>query len=293
MGQIEHDYVDNNGIRLHYAHSGQGPLILFVHGFPECWVQWKSAMEALSDEYRVVAMDMRGYNLSDRPADIAAYGREALLSDLNAVVDHFGVQKFTLVAHDWGGMMAWYYAGAFPERLNQLVILNAAHPLKFRDLYRGDARQQASSGYIKTLISPESPSILAANDFAYLRKIFAPLVDKKLIDEGEMEAYVAAWKQPGALLAMTHYYRADINEIRGANPAHGPHPWEGENGPKRIDVPTLILWGEKDPYFIDENLHGLDQYLSNLKVVKLGVGHWVAQEAGREVVAQIRACSPK
>src|SRR5580658_9864358 len=122
---IRHDYAAVNGLRLHYAACGdpERPLLLFLHGFPEFWYAWKNQLEVFGHDYFAVAPDLRGFNLSDKPAEVKAYRDRHLMADIGALAQHFGKDRFTLIAHDWGGAVAWSFAAAFPQCLERLIII--------------------------------------------------------------------------------------------------------------------------------------------------------------------------
>ena len=126
--EVEHHYADSDGVKIHYASIGEGESVLFVHGFPDFWYSWRHQMEMLAPHFRAVAMDTRGYNLSDKPTGVAHYQMEHLLADINAVIDDLGVEQVTLVGHDWGGAIAWQYTMANQDRVKRLIILNLTHP---------------------------------------------------------------------------------------------------------------------------------------------------------------------
>lgn len=142
---IEHALADVNGVRLHYASAGEGKLILFLHGFPEFWYMWKEQLAEFSRDYRAVALDMRGYNLSSKPAEVEAYGIDFLIEDVRGLAAHLGYEKFILAGHDWGGVVAWAFALRHPNLLEKLIIVNAPHPAIFRRELRENPRQQAAS----------------------------------------------------------------------------------------------------------------------------------------------------
>jgi len=140
---ISLDYAKVNGIRLHYARAGHGQLILFAHGFPEFWFQWRRQLDEFERDYLVVAPDLRGYNLSDKPAGVSQYEISYMVDDLLALAAHIGQKKFFLVGHDWGGVVCWFLAARHPEAVRKLVILNAPHPAVFaRELRNNPAQQQ-------------------------------------------------------------------------------------------------------------------------------------------------------
>src|SRR6516165_1464331 len=132
------EYASVNGVRLHYVSAGKGPLILFLHGFPEFWYEWKDQLAEFGKDHLAVAPDMRGYNLSDKPRDLAQYRISVLVEDIRALGEHFAPgKKFVLVGHDWGGAVAWSFAIAHPEMVEKLIIVNAPHPGIFARLLAG------------------------------------------------------------------------------------------------------------------------------------------------------------
>jgi pimeloyl-ACP methyl ester carboxylesterase len=224
--EIVHETVDLGDVKLHVARAGQGPLMLFLHGFPEFWRAWQAQLEEFGADFLAVAPDQRGYNLSDKPADLAAYRPDKLIADIGKLADHYAPgQTFTLVAHDWGGAIAWGYAIAQPQRLDKLVIINAPHPGRFAEALRTDKGQQAASQYMRFFRDPSAESVLSANNFQTLwERTFAPLHAAGMVDDAFKAEYLAAWGQPGALTGGLNWYRA--------TPMRPPSP-EGQDGPAR------------------------------------------------------------
>jgi pimeloyl-ACP methyl ester carboxylesterase len=286
----EHKFAEVNGVKLHYVTEGQGKLLLFAHGFPEFWYGWKKQLDEFGRDHQAVAPDLRGYNLSSKPADVDQYAVPLMVEDIRALAAHIGAKKFTLVGHDWGGVVAWAFAAAHPEMLEQLVIINAPHPAVFaRELRENPAQQQASQ-YMLVFRSPQTEAFLSANNCAALvENILGEGLKKGYFNEEDKKAYVEAWSQPGALTGGLNYYRA----------AHiGPPTGEaGEFAAQagldpaafRIKVPTLVIWGEKDAYLLAGNLEGLDKFVPNLRVERIPeAGHWVVHEQPERVNRFIR-----
>src|SRR5208282_2657836 len=145
---LKHEYAEVNGVRLHYVSAGKGPLILFLHGFPEFWYEWKNQLAEFAKGHQAVAPDMRGYNLSEKPTELDQYKMVTLVEDIRALADRLSHhKKFVLVAHDWGGAVAWSFAIAHPDYLSKLVIINAPHPGVFAKLLSSDPAQQKASQY--------------------------------------------------------------------------------------------------------------------------------------------------
>jgi len=281
-------YADVNGQRLHYASEGKGPLMMFVHGFPEFWYAWQGQLAEFGRDHHAVALDMRGYNLSSKPKDVKDYEVPRLVEDLAALADHLGAKKFTLVAHDWGGGVAWAFALMKPERLERLVIVNAPHPAIFRRLLAENPDQQKASQYMLTFRSAEAEGMLSKDNFAVLRQM--------VLGEGQpwgwatpedTKAYLEAWGQPGALTGGLNFYRA----ARTGPPAPG-EPARGlstDLASMIVKVPTLVIWGEKDRALLTVNLDGLDKVVTDLTVRRIPDGtHWVAHEKPAEVNGYIR-----
>jgi epoxide hydrolase 4 len=288
---IDHSYAYVNGIRLHYATSGRGKLMLFVHGFPEFWYAWKNQLVEFRRDYQAVAPDMRGYNLSEKPAGVDQYQVKFLREDLRALAEHLGCKRFVLVGHDWGGAIAWAFALQYPSYLEKLVIINAPHPAVFERELRANPAQQKASEYMLMFRSPEAERILSANRYDFLYTgVLSEGIKHGYFTAEDCKAYLAAWSQPGAITGGLNYYRA----------AHiGPPTPEGEpaNGKfvaefadLKIKVPTLVIWGEKDPYLLTGNLDGLEEFVSDLTIKRIPDGtHWVVHEKPALINDSIRA----
>src|SRR5262249_13023724 len=157
-------------VRLHYAATGKGKLMLFLHGFPEFWYEWKDQLAEFGKNYQAVAPDMRGYNLSSKPAETDQYQVKYLVEDVRALAEHFGQKKFILVGHDWGGAIAWAFAIAHPEYLEKLIVINAPHPGVFQRELRENPAQQKASSYMLLFRSPQAEETLSADNYARLVK---------------------------------------------------------------------------------------------------------------------------
>lgn len=267
---MEHHYADVNSVRLHYVKDGHGPLMILLHGFPEFWYAWRKLIPEFAKDHLVVAPDMRGYNLSAKPAGVAQYGIQFLIEDIRALAEHLGYKKFTLVGHDWGGSVAWAFAIKNPQYLEKLVILNAPHPGVFGKLLRDNPEQQKASQYMAAFQNPGIEALMAADHFSALKKAMG-----FTFTEEETKAYEGAWSQPGALASAINYYRA-----------RRPTP---EGMDLSVHVPTLVLWGEKDTALLVANVEGLDAYIPSLKIKKFpAASHWIVHEQPNEVSRAIR-----
>ena len=284
---FEHEYADVNSINLHYVTVGHGKLMMFLHGFPEFWYEWKNQLAEFGRDYQAVAPDMRGYNLSSKPADVAQYRIKYLIEDVRALAEYLGHKKFILVAHDWGGGVAWPFAMRHPEYLEKLVIINAVHPAIFLRELRDNPAQQKASQYILVHRTPEAENILARDNYAVLvSNLLEDGMKKGYFTEEDRKVYVQAWSQPGALTGGLNYYRAahlgsftgESDDILSADPSLFT-----------VSVPTLVIWGEKDRWLLTGNLTGLDKYVPNLTIKRIPDGsHWVIHEKPALVNSYIR-----
>jgi epoxide hydrolase 4 len=285
---FKHDYAEVNGIRLHYVTNGAGKLILFVHGFPEFWYAWKDQLAEFGRDHCAVALDMRGYNLSDKPEAVEQYAIKYLVEDLRALARSLGHERFIVVAHDWGGAVAWALAINHPECVEKLVIVNSPHPAVFaRELAENPVQQQASQ-YMLAFRSRKTESALSADNYAALVGIvMGEGLQKGHFTEADREAYIAAWSQPGALTGGLNYYRAS----RVGPPSRDEQARTFEPGTRSMDVrvPTLVIWGEKDVALTPGNLEGLDAYVPDLTIRRIPDGtHWVVHEQPALVNGHIR-----
>jgi pimeloyl-ACP methyl ester carboxylesterase len=286
---MEHHYADLDGIRLHYVDAGAGPLMLFVHGFPEFWYAWKNQLEEFSRDHHAVALDMRGHNLSDKPADAKAYRPKHLVADLRNLIDHLGGRPCIVVAHDWGGAAAWNLAAAHPDCIEKLVIINSPHPVTFARELRDNPAQIEASRYMLLLRQARAGRLMAENNYERLAAMLSKYTtDKAWLTEEELDRYREAWAQPGALDCSLNYYRA--------SPLHPATPEEpGAAGlaldPEqfKVSVPTLVIWGERDTALLPGLLDGLDELVTDLTIKRIPDGsHWVIHEHPDEVNRLIR-----
>jgi pimeloyl-ACP methyl ester carboxylesterase len=292
----KHQFAEVNGIRLHYVTAGKGPLIIFLHGFPEFWYEWKDQLPEFARDHRAVAPDMRGYNLSAKPAGVDAYQMENLLEDVRALAEHLGYKRFVLVGHDWGGGVAWSFAIAHPEYLEKLVIVNCPHPAILARELAGNPAQQKASQYMLLFRSPQAEQLLTANNYAGLVEgVLGDGLKSGVFTEADKEAYIAAWSQPGALTGGLNYYRAaNLGPPTAAKEGDAAAPSKrsafGSDAANLIvKVPTLVIWGEKDTALLTGNLEGMDKFVPDLTVKRIPDGsHWVIHEKPALVNGYIR-----
>lgn len=282
-------YAVVNGVKLHYVSVGKGDLMIFLHGFPEFWYEWRNQLAEFGTDHLAVAPDMRGYNLSDKPGDVDSYQTKYLIEDVRALARHLGHKKFTLVAHDWGGAVAWALAIAHPECIEKLVIVNAPHPGVFARLLRDDPAQQKASGYMLLFRGPQAESVLSANHYAVLvDAVLGSGLKSGVFNEDDKKAYIEAWSQTGALTGGLNYYRA----ARLGPPQPGTEStgnFSVDAAKLTVSVPTLVIWGEKDTALLTANLDGLDRFVPRLTIKRIPEGtHWVIHEKPDEVNRYIR-----
>jgi epoxide hydrolase 4 len=286
---IKHDYADVNGIRMHYAHAGSGKLVLFAHGFPEFWYCWKELLPEFARDHHAVAPDMRGYNLTSKPAEVEKYDIGILVDDLGTLAQSLGHKTFTLVAHDWGGGVAWSLAMRHPEWLDRLIIVNSPHPVVFERELNSNPAQQKASMYTRAFQSPKTEAMLAADNFKLLRDtVITDGLQRGHFTDADTQAYITAWSQPGALTGHLNYYRA---ARMGPPVKPGETARSFETGIKDpvVRVPTLVIWGEQDPHLMVTNLDGLEAYVPDLTVRRIPDGtHWVVHEQPGLVIRFIR-----
>jgi epoxide hydrolase 4 len=271
-----HRYATVNGVRLHYVEYGKGPLILLLHGFPECWYAWRYQLPALAQAgFRVVAPDLRGYNLSDKPRGVHAYRMECLIGDVKGLIQTLGEDRAVVVGHDWGGVIAWQLAISEPQMVKKLIILNAPHPQRYLEALKTPG-QLLRSWYVLFFQLPWLPELMIHSfGFAGLRqRLLNEPVHADAFDEVTVKVYQRALAQPGALTAALNYYRAGFRSlVRGLRPNIQP-----------IEMPTLVIWGEQDRYLGADLLEGLEPWVKDLTVERFAdASHWVQAEVPERV----------
>lgn len=282
---IAHDVAHANGLRFHLATCGDGErLALCLHGFPESCYSWRYQLPLLAQlGYRVWAPDLRGYGQTDRPPRRQDYAIERLLDDVAGLIEASGARSTLLVAHDWGAVIAWYFAMRQPHTLERLVILNVPHPAVMERVIR-TPRQLLRSWYVLFFQIPGLPEFLmGANHARIIGDAFRNMaVDKRRFPDEVLQIYRDNAAAPGALTAMINYYRA---LVRG-----GGADRQRRLGYPIIEVPTLMIWGESDAALGKETTYGTGAYVRDLTMRYLpNVSHWVQQEAPEVVNAMLAA----
>ncbi len=300
FNEMEEKYVETNGVKLHTVIIGpdSGEPIILLHGFPDFWYGWKDVILGLKDEFKLIVPDMRGYNLSDKPEGIDNYAIDLLVDDIKGLSEALNLGKFYLAGHDWGGPVAWGVAEKYPELIKKLIICNGPHPMVMANAIGKHKEQQQASSYILEFIKPKSADKLMANDFQILRAVMNMDFDTlrelfggsevvndselpkrdKVLDDFDMGKYVEAWGQPGALHAGLNWYRAAVKAMGKRS------KWTGI-----IKVPTLVMHGMADMALTEHTLEGLEDYVKDLKIVRIdGASHWVMFDAPEIVIKNIR-----
>jgi epoxide hydrolase 4 len=278
MNNWQHNFISTNGINLHYVSEGAGKLMLMLHGFPEFWYSWRHQIKEFASDYHTVALDLRGYNDSDKPAQQSAYQMSELIQDIKGVITGLGYEDCILVAHDWGGAIAWNFAYAYPEMVEKLIVLNIPHPAKFAQGLR-TPEQLLKSWYILAFQIPFLPELLfQLNDYQAVKEAFSGMaINKTAFSEADLNAYRDAAAKPGALTAMINYYRGIFPLLFNNQPE-----WQ------ILEIPTLTIWGEADTALGKELTYGTEAYVRDWQIKYIpNCSHWVQQEQPALVNAYI------
>ncbi|QMW04349.1 alpha/beta fold hydrolase [Spirosoma foliorum] len=284
---MTHTFVNTSGstadsapVRLHVVQAGPatGPLIILLHGFPEFWFGWKQQIEALAEAgFWVWVPDQRGYNISDKPTAVDAYGLDTLASDVVSLINAAGREKAVIVGHDWGAAVAWWTAVSYPERVERLVALNVPHPIVMKRFASRDIGQLFRSWYIGFFQLPWLPEVVVRlGNWAFLAQTMTRSSRENTFAEDDLKQYRAAWSQPGAARAMINWYRASFQKppIRRNN--------------IRVRVPTLLIWGVKDQFLKREMAQPSIDLCDSGRVVFIeSATHWVQHEEAQRVTELI------
>lgn len=281
----------STGVTLNVAVAGpeDAPPVILLHGFPESHRTWRGVAPLLEDRFRLIMPDQRGFAGSDRPLDVDEYETDKLIGDIFALAEALGVERFALVGHDWGGAIAWPAAMRNDPRLTKLAIINAPHPLIFQKSLIEDADQRAASQYINWFRVPGAEKAIEAMGFeAFFQKTFMSHVELASVSEEEKQQYIAEWSQPGGMLPMLNWYRATKLIVPPPGATVAVPDFLLRAFPK-IHVPTLVVWGMKDPALLPLQLEGLEALVDDLTVVKLpDAGHFAPWEAPDQVASALR-----
>jgi epoxide hydrolase 4 len=275
LNEIKHLYVEINKIKLHVATVGGGKPLFLLHGFPDFWYGWKNLIPMLKNTYKLIIPDLRGYNLSEKPEGVENYDMDILIEDIINLVDYFKFDEIYLAGHDWGGVIAWCFAEKHPDRVKKMMILNAPHPKIFQEQLSKNKAQQRASFYIFEFLKPHGEQFVIENDFKWLKwAVFSGMDKKKDFTEYDKQQYLKAWSKPGAIEGGVNYYRANLNF----------KTWTG-----KINVPTIVIHGMDDVAVLPSVLDGLEEYVKNLKIVKVEkASHWVMHDVPELIAKNIK-----
>ena len=274
-----------NGMRLHFASAGERgrPLLIFLHGFPEFWYAWHAQLQAFGDTHFAVAPDLRGFNLSDMPAEVSDYRPRLLSQDIEQLIAHLGYQRCVMVAHDLGGAVAWNIAIGQPQLLERLIIINATHPYPFAKGLASDRRQQEASAYMNWLRAPGSEQALAKDNFRVMEQLMLGMgrPDDHWFDQQTRERYHACWSR--GLAGGVNYYRA--------TPLHPPTDTDPGAAKLTLDpgslhcrVPVRVIWGMQDKALLPQLLDDLPTLVDDLVIERIPEAtHWIVHEQPQRV----------
>lgn len=264
----KHGFAKSGDVRIHYVTKGSGPLVVLLHGFPDYWYTWRHQMPALAKKHQVVAIDLRGYNESDKPEGVENYAMGKLVGDVEAVIRHFKRDKAIIVGHDWGGAIAWSFAMFHPEMTDRLIILNLPHPKGLmRELVK-NPEQRKNSGYAREFQKPDAASKLTAEGLAgWVR------------DKTARAKYVEAFRR-SSFEGMLNYYKANYPR---------PNADEPVREMPKIKCPVLMFHGLKDKALLASGLNGTWDWIDNeLTLVTIPrAGHFVQQDAAELVTRKM------
>lgn len=268
--KVKHGYANSNGVKIHYATLGSGPLLVMIHGFPDFWYTWRDQMESLSDRFQCVAIDQRGYNLSDKPKGIENYDVRLLVGDVAAVIKSLGQERAIIVGHDWGGLVAWQFALNLPQMTDRLIILNLPHPRGLTRELAHNPEQQKNSQYARNFQQPDAASKLTPEQLAGWVK-----------DPAAREKYIEAFKRSD-IEAMLNYYKRNYPR----------EPYTEDTTPVvKTQMSVLMIHGLGDTALLAGALNNTWDWMGkDLTLVTIpGSGHFVQQDASELVSRTMKA----
>lgn len=271
MDRVDHRYAQNGDVKLHYASLGEGPLVVMIHGFPDFWYSWRDQMQALAAGYQVVALDNRGYNLSDQPEGVESYAMQALVGDIAAVIKAEGARTATIVGHDWGGAIAWSLAAYRPDLVERLIVLNLPHLNGLSREQRNNPQQRAASAYAFQFQQPDAHKALNAEQLAGW-----------VTDPQARRHYVEAFER-SSFEGMLNYYRANYATPDSLDSDAAPPPLP------MIKAPVLLMHGLDDRALLPGALNNTWEWVEqDLTIVTVpGAAHFIQQDASAFVTRTI------
>jgi len=274
--ELEHSYIETNGIKLHVVQAGpkSGVPVVLLHGFPEFWYGWRHQIPALVEAgCRVIVPDQRGYNLSDKPNGVKSYGVFTLVNDIIGLIDALGYEKVNLVGHDWGAITAWTLANKYPERLQRLSIMNAPHPAVMKRFLQRDLEQFRRSWYVFFFQLPWLPEAgMKQDNWRGAERALRGSGKIHTFTDEDIVKYKEAWSQLDAMTSMINWYRASLRYQLPMLKA------------PRIKVPTLMMWGMKDFALSHRMARPSMDYVDEENLILFPEAtHWVQHDAAEEV----------
>ena len=265
-----------SGLNMNVARAGAGPLIVMLHGFPESWYSWRHQIRALSPHFECVAPDMRGYGETDAPIGVANYSLDKLVGDVADLIDACGRRSAIVMAHDWGGAIAWATALQRPEIVERLIVMNCPHLKKMGDNLRRSPRQLLRSWYMFFFQIPRLPeALLRARDYSIIKKMLRDsAVQKSAFTDEDLIHFRESFRNPYSITAAINYYRAMMRE--NLRNFRTPPPWMN----RKIEAPTMVIWGEQDVALRKELTFGMKELFTGPFEIHYipDSGHWVQQE---------------
>jgi pimeloyl-ACP methyl ester carboxylesterase len=273
--------VSANGIRFRTMVDGppQADMFILLHGFPDGAELWSRQVDALAKAgYLAVAPDLRGYGLSDAPDAKDRYAIDHLVDDVAALIRAFGRESAHVAGHDWGAVVAWFFAARHPEMTKTLTALSVGHPAALAAASKDDEDQQARSRYVGLfLLEGKAERVLAEDDYRRLRLTWSIGPNPEAVPRSVVEHFTRSLARPGRLTAALNYYRANLTAVGAA--------WEGLSNIGPIATPTVLLWGDQDPALGRRGAEDTRKYMEGeyeLRVLE-GAGHWVNFDRPDEV----------
>lgn len=266
------------------------PAIVFLHGFPENHRTWRHQLEHLSDRFRCIAPDQRGYGNSSHPQEVSEYEVGKLVGDIFALAEALETGPFTIAGHDWGGAIAWLVAmfGQGDGRVTRAVIANSPHPAVFQKLLFTDPAQRAASQYMRAFRDTANDPLIREHGLPGLLRTALDWDDRPEYDPAELQGLIPQWTNPENAFAMLNWYRASAIIVPSLKAPYGLPPGADMMGLLPLLIPTLVVWGMKDEALLPANIEGLDEVVTDLTIKRLpDTGHFSPWEAPDSVNAAL------
>ena len=262
-----HGFALSSGVKIHYVTRGQGPLLVLLHGFPDYWYTWRKQIPELAEPFQVVAIDLRGYNESDKPEGVENYAMPKLVGDVKAVVEHFGKKQAVIVGHDWGGGIAWMFAMQHPEMTDRLIILNVPHPVALARELATNPEQQNASAYARFFQTKDAAATLTAEELTFW-----------VTDAEAKVKYVEAFRK-SSFEAMLNYYKANFPR----------EPYKPAGEMPKVKCSVLMIHGLKDVALLPGGLNDTWRWVEkDFTLVTIpDAGHFVQQDAAAFVTREM------